>query len=675
MISAQSDTIPTSSLVSANAIDNLLTANARWETTASPAALTIDLGYRHQVKEIGTAWYQGDENITSFDVEISEDGISYSSLLSAQASSGDTESIERFDIQDSVARFVRITSFGDNQTSTTALLEASVFGCPLDVDVAPIEEQNIDVAQFGLDPTLPPGDNFDLLTWSLDTPEEDPDDGRALRTSERDLDNGYEEDDFFFTADDGGMVFRATLFGATTSENTRFTRSELREMLRRGNTGISTQGVNANNWVLGYQPDTPRQVGGRGGLLTATLKVDHVATTGSNQHVGRFIIGQIHAEDDEPIRLYFKKFPNNDRGYIYFGHEIRNQDDIWRVVVGDEHPIVDEDDEPIFNPNPEQGIELGEIFSYEIDQSGSRIDVIVRRGDLNGPIIGHNYIDMAEQNSGYDVAEEWNYFRAGAYSQNNTGEDDDENNGLNSDFYQATFYAVSNSHDVNTAIDDQPSLGSPSGNQFANINDTDADDTGELRYSLPNSLAQGRLEVRFTRTDDDAGNTDGFISLYNAVNRNDNSILDLRVRDDSFETRFPDVRIDTDIVAVTPNAFQTAVITWEYPNGNTSSGSLPTVTVAIDGIDIADPFTPVGSDPEGGVTTISFRFGDNSTQVSPEARLAIDDIRIYSDTEGTNLVFEDDFESYENGFDLNPNANRSSVYNSRTSEAVVATEQ
>lgn len=682
LISAQSDATPSSITLSAdNAIDNQLTDDGRWETTDTTAALTIDLGYRHKIREIGTAWYQGDESSISFTIEVSEDGITYTpiSTPSTFESSGETESIERFEISESVARFVRITDFINTTTNTVSLLEAAVFGCPLDTNIAPLNEQTVNIAQFNLDPSIPPGENFNLLTWALDTPEQDPDaaEGESLRTSEVDLDNGH-EDDFFFTADDGGMVFKATIAGAKTSTNTSFTRSELREQLRAGDTGISTQGVNANNWVLGYQPETPRPTGGRGGRLSATLKVDHVATTGTEQHEGRFIIGQIHASDDEPIRLYFKKFANNERGYIYFASEIRASDannnestDNWFMVVGNDNANRDQEDQPIFTENPEQGIALGEIFSYEIDQTGSRIDVIVRRGDLNGPIIGHNFVDMAELNSGYDVVEEWNYFKAGTYVQNNTGDDDD--------FYQTTFYALSNTHDENTLIGELPTLvaadGETIGNQFASITDSSSTDTGELRYELPSSLAQGRLEVTFTRTDDDTGNTDGFISLFNENNNNNGAILDLRVRDDSFQTRSPSFNVNTDDIEVTPNVFQTAVITWEYPSGDTTQ--LPSVTVEIDGIDIISgnttttSFTPTNIST-GGVETISFRFGSNDVQVPSEARFVIDQFSIYDNIAGTGtVIFSDDFESRADGDNLEE---ASDYDNNGTSEATVITE-
>ena len=285
-------------------------------------------------------------------------------------------------------------------------------------------------------PTQPPGSNFDLISWKLNTPADLDGNGISDTASETDLDTGF-TDEFFFTGPDGGMVFRSTIDGAKTSANTRYTRSELREMLRRGNTGISTRGVNRNNWILGYQPDPGVAVGGRNGVLRATLAVNHVTETGDRNQVGRVIIGQIHAEGDEPARLYYRKFPENERGFIYLAHEIRNSDDIYFPVLGPLNSNLD--NAPADDLDPANGIALDEVFSYEISQRGARIDVIVRRGDSTGPIIGHNYVDMQQQNSGYDVPNEWMYFKAGAYSQNSTGD--------GADFDQVTFYELEASHD------------------------------------------------------------------------------------------------------------------------------------------------------------------------------------------------------------------------------------
>lgn len=443
ILSAQSDSQTNTGFEVTKTIDQSLNNENRWEANEQNAQITLELGLRYLVKEVATAWFEGDTNKNSFDILVSEDGISFSTILTSELSSGNTNSFERFDIPDTVARFVRVISNGRDNGAISSLNEIGVFGCPLDVDTLPVQDQTVNLVQYNLNPQSPPGSNFDLLSWALDTPRFDPDDGFAARASERDLDQGFTDSDFFYTAEDGGMVFKATIFGATTSANSRFTRTELREMLRRGNTNIRTQGVNQNNWILDYQPIPSSTVGGKGGILKATLKVEKVTQTGSQSHIGRIVIGQIHASQDEPIRLYFKKFPDNERGYIYFAHEIRDSDDIWKMVVGPLHTI--EDDQPIYLNNPEQGIALNEIFSYEIEQTGARIDVIIRRGDLDGPIIGHQYVDMNSENSGYDIIEEWNYFKAGLYSQNNTGNRGDAN-GVGSDYDQVTFYYLSNVH-------------------------------------------------------------------------------------------------------------------------------------------------------------------------------------------------------------------------------------
>ena len=412
-----------------NSIDDNFSPESRWQSEGDAKALTLDLGSRHLVKKIGIAWFEGDQRIASFSVLLSENGDAFQPSLADQTSSGKTDSFEHYELSSEIARYVRIEGYGNSVSSQNAILEATVFGCTLDTETPVTEASNVNPEDFGLNPSIPPGSNFELLSWKLNTPGDEDGNGLSDTASEIDLDNGF-SDQYFYTGSDGGMVFKSTIAGATTSANSTYTRSELREMLRRGNTGLSTRGVNRNNWILDYQPDPGVPVGGRGGTLRGTLAVNQVTTTGDRSQVGRVIVGQIHAESDEPIRLYYRKYPENELGFVYFAHEIRNSDDLY-------FPLLDHtrsDDE-----SPAIGIALGEIFSYEIKQKGARIDVVLRRGDQSGPIIGHNYVDMQELDSGYDVPEEWMYFKAGAYSQNKTGDGED--------FDLVTFYGLENTHD------------------------------------------------------------------------------------------------------------------------------------------------------------------------------------------------------------------------------------
>ncbi len=230
-----------------------------------------------------------------------------------------------------------------------------------------------------------------------------------------------------------------------------------------------------------------------------------------------------------------------------------------------------------------------------------------------------------------------------------------------------------NSSTSEATVGAEEGVGGPGtpGNQLAEIIDTDAGDTGELRYALGDDgpLGAGRLEVAIKRLDDDLGNGDAFITLFNENTNNDGAILDFRIRDDSFGVRSPS-SIDTSTLPHTLDAFMDIVITWEYPGGDTAM--LPEVTISVDGVSLA-PYMP-DNNSQGGVTHVAFRFGDNSGVREATGILSVDDVAIYSDVGGTAVVFSDDFESYLDGDSLDTD-NAASPYNSSTSEATVGVEE
>jgi hypothetical protein len=276
-----------------------------------------------------------------------------------------------------------------------------------------------------LDATKKPSENFDLLSWSLTLPTDLNKDKKADTVYETPLSEGFELKPLFYTAEDGGMVFACPNIGARTSKNTKYARTELREMLRRGNSRIKTQGINANNWVFSSAHGADRKnAGAVEGSLEATLAVNRVSTTGDESMVGRVIIGQIHATDDEPIRLYYRKLPNNSKGSIYFAHEINGADDQWVNLIGSRSPTL---------ADPQDGIELNEKFSYKITVENDILFVtVIRQGKKN---ITASF-DMSS--SGYNSSDQYMYFKAGVYNQNNGGNP--------KDYVQATFYHLDNQH-------------------------------------------------------------------------------------------------------------------------------------------------------------------------------------------------------------------------------------
>ncbi|WP_339719176.1 VCBS domain-containing protein [uncultured Paraglaciecola sp.] len=231
-----------------------------------------------------------------------------------------------------------------------------------------------------------------------------------------------------------------------------------------------------------------------------------------------------------------------------------------------------------------------------------------------------------------------------------------------------------NSSTSEATVETLGAVGGPGteGNQFAAITDTLDSDTGELRYALGDNgpLAAGRFEVAIKRLDDDLGNGDAFITLFNSATNNDGAILDLRIKDDSFGVRSPS-DLDTSAATVVLDQFMNVVVTWEYPEGNLEVN--PLVTVEIDGVPMtADGFTP-DNNSIGGLTHVAVRFGDNSGTRAATGIVSVDNFAIYSDTAGTTEVFSDNFESYVDGDSLDDD-NAASPYNSSTSEAVVAVE-
>ncbi|MFC2080250.1 polysaccharide lyase family 7 protein [Bacteroidota bacterium] len=265
------------------------------------------------------------------------------------------------------------------------------------------------------DPNLPPGGNFDLTDWKITLPDQ-------TEVKELGLSDGFESPDEFYTdPGTGAMVFRCPNNGATGGSS--YPRCELREMLRAGNTSINTKGVGLNNWVFSSSSESNQKAsGGIDGSLSATVAIDHVSTTGESSKVGRVIIGQIHASDDEPCRLYYRKLPGNTKGSFYFAHEPRIGSEQWHEMIGSRSSSAS---------NPSDGIELGEVFSYEIKVVGNTLTVTILRP---GKPDVRKIIDMSA--SGF--TNDWMYFKAGVYNQNDSGD--------SGDYCQVSFLALSNTH-------------------------------------------------------------------------------------------------------------------------------------------------------------------------------------------------------------------------------------
>lgn len=220
-----------------------------------------------------------------------------------------------------------------------------------------------------------PASKFDLSNWYITAPTDINRDGKVDNISVANLQT-YSHKDYFYLDDAGRMVFASPNKALTTANSTN-TRSELRYMHRGTNTKIKTSSA-ANNMAVEARKDSDK-FGSIGGKMEATLRVDHVSTNAGNPDKApaySAVIGQIHAtsyEDtssgfgygNEPIKIYYKKWPNHDTGSVFWTYE-RNlpKNDPNRTDIA--YPVWGNTWEDPANPGA-NGIRLGEDFSYTIN--------------------------------------------------------------------------------------------------------------------------------------------------------------------------------------------------------------------------------------------------------------------------------------------------------------------
>ncbi|MFY0625549.1 MAG: polysaccharide lyase family 7 protein [Reichenbachiella sp.] len=242
----------------------------------------------------------------------------------------------------------------------------------------------------------------------------------------------YERKGFFYTAfDETNWVVYKTPNRGVTSKTSHNTRTELGEKKR---------------WI----PED-------GGKLNGTLKVKHVSTTGDARVAASYsvVVGQIHSDEgheNEPLKIFYKKFPGHRKGSVFWTYEINTEGDNsgrWDFstsVWGYDMSVVGP--EPNVNPaEPEEGIKLGEEFSYEVNvyegimyltfkseghktktfTKNLKVSEFVRKADIPEQVLTLYRVlgrDGTERTTAY--AGELQYFKQGAYNQTN-GDDPSKN--------------------------------------------------------------------------------------------------------------------------------------------------------------------------------------------------------------------------------------------------------
>jgi len=234
----------------------------------------------------------------------------------------------------------------------------------------------------------------------------------------------FEDDAYFYTVNDGvdWVVYKSPNAGDTTP-NSSNTRSELRQL---------------QEW-------TPEQ----GAEMTGELKVMHVSTSGDARMSPSFavVVGQIHSSEgheNEPLKIFYKKFPGHTKGSVFWNYEINTEGDNsgrWdfsTAVWGDDWNVVGLSPDS-YPPEPEDGIELGEEWSYEVlvedgimfltfESEGHPTrtfekDLLVSEYDTVVPeqVLANRFAETGQD--GFERSEayagELQFLKAGAYNQTN----------------------------------------------------------------------------------------------------------------------------------------------------------------------------------------------------------------------------------------------------------------
>jgi hypothetical protein len=237
----------------------------------------------------------------------------------------------------------------------------------------------------------------------------------------------FENKDFFYTTNDGKtdwVVYKTPNAGDTHGSSNN-TRTELAQLKK---------------WTAMSHAK-----------MTATCKVMNVSPTGDSRVASThsMVIGQIHSADgheNEPLKIFYKKFPGHSKGSVFWNYEINTAGEdnggrwdysypVWGYDFSVAGPTAD-----TYPAEPKDGIKLGEEISYVVEVNKGIMTVSFSSPGHESKSFTKNLIkseyatkeDMPEQVKGLFVpigqdgverpeayTGEGLFFKKGAYNQTN----------------------------------------------------------------------------------------------------------------------------------------------------------------------------------------------------------------------------------------------------------------
>lgn len=182
-----------------------------------------------------------------------------------------------------------------------------------------------------------------------------------------------------------------------------------------------TQTIDTTNWVVFKTPNSGDTHGTSNNCRTelaqlkkwspmtdahldATLKVMNVSATGDASVAASYsvVVGQIHSADgheNEPLKIFYKKFPGHDKGSVFWHYEINTagSDNAFRwdystAVWGYDFSVVGPNADE-YPTEPLDGIALGKEFEYEIDVKDGVMQLTFKSEGLETKTFSKNLVE------------------------------------------------------------------------------------------------------------------------------------------------------------------------------------------------------------------------------------------------------------------------------------------
>jgi hypothetical protein len=107
-----------------NTLDNNL--NTRWSNSALGSWISYDIGVENVVCHLDIAWYKGNQRTYDFIISASSDGTTFTDIYTGN--SVKSTALQRYDIPDTKARYLKIIVNGSSANSWAEITEVDIYG-------------------------------------------------------------------------------------------------------------------------------------------------------------------------------------------------------------------------------------------------------------------------------------------------------------------------------------------------------------------------------------------------------------------------------------------------------------------------------------------------------------------------------------------------------------------